>query len=500
MINKLFCRFSSSAFKLLQNKVRTQEMNKIKDFCQFFDEVTTQSKEKKLNNIEEKLNQMQKFDIDFNNLQTLQWMYQNVFDHPSLNDAFNNLLGAQIILLIKGINSDLISREYLNSYVSYLNNYHIIMQFNIFYTTNLVQFLYSIQNKFGSLNNAEQRILHSACESYQYFIQHLYPNYISTQFYYLSQLNLSYYSIKHFLNIQILFTKRISQLLGDFNENQLKSIYYSLGKDGFYNNKIKDFLIKKIDENFEIKTDEQFISQVNLFLCATNLFNQIDIQSKLIQKINNILKVQNQFLETRQQYLVSLYQQILRCEIFDEHIWNNYFQIQSKIQDSYRKNFISYNLIQFKSKLSKSCQNYVEHNFESNKEIYLQKLCDTRSNSTKSMEKNIQLLFDELKLNYQNNIYIDQFEVDFYFPKQNLILEICGPVHYSFNIDATEGVPIKTFNTDQEQILHQSLNQTSLFKKKYLESLGYKVYYLNFMDQRYKNTQIQILEYLKSLK
>lgn len=31
------------------------------------------------------------------------------------------------MLLIKGVNNDLISREYLNSYESYLNNYHTIM-------------------------------------------------------------------------------------------------------------------------------------------------------------------------------------------------------------------------------------------------------------------------------------------------------------------------------------------------------------------------------------
>ncbi|CAK58370.1 unnamed protein product (macronuclear) [Paramecium tetraurelia] len=306
------------------------------------------------------------------------------------------------------------------------------MQFNIFYTTNLVQFLYSIQNKFGSLNIGEQKMVYSACESYQYFIQHLKPNYVCPQFYYLSSLNLSLYSIKHFLNIQILFIKRISELLESFNENQLKSIYYSIGKEGFYNNKIKDFLLRKLGENYEIKSDDQFISQVNLFLCVTNILNQTDIQGQLITKIQNILKVQDQFLETKQQYLVSFYQQILRCNIYDDFIWNHYFKIEPKIQDTYRKSFISYNLIQSKSKLSKSCQTYVEQNFESNKQIYLQKLINNKSNSSKSMEKRIQQLFDDLKLVYQNNIYIDQFEVDFYFPKYNLILEICGPIHYAF--------------------------------------------------------------------
>ncbi|CAD8144775.1 unnamed protein product [Paramecium octaurelia] len=500
MINKLLCKFSNSAFKLLQNKVQTQELNKIKDFCQFFEEIQTYSKEKKFINFEEKLNEMQKFDIDQNNLQTLQWMYQNVFDHRLLNDTFNNLLGSQIILFIKGINNNIISREYLNSYVSYLNNYHIIMQFNIFYTINLVQFLYSIQKKFGSLNQGEQKILHNVCENYQYFIQHLSPNYVCPQSYYLSQINLSFYSIKLFLNIQIQFTKRISELLEGFNENQLKSIYYSIGKEGFYTNKIKDFLLRKINENYEIKSEDQLISQINLFLCVTNILNSTEIQSQLLKKIQNILKVQDQFLEIRKSYIVSFYQQILRCDIYDEFIWNKYFQIESKIQDSYRKNFISYNLIQFKSKLSKSCQAYVEQNFESNKEIYLQKLIDNRSSSSKHMEKRIQQLFDDLQLDYQKNIYIDQFEVDFYFPKQNLIIEICGPIHYAFNIDATEGVPLKTHNSDQELFLQQSLNQTSQFKKKYLENLGYKVYYLNFFDQRHKNTQLQILEYLSSLK
>ncbi|CAD8059639.1 unnamed protein product [Paramecium sonneborni] len=500
MIKKLFSRFSSSAYTFLKNKAQTQETIKILNFCKFFEEVTKQSKEKKLYNYEEALTNMQKYDIDQLNLETLQWMYQNIFDHSQLNDAFNNLLGVQIMLLNKGISGNLVSREFLNNYMSYLKNYHILMQCNIFYTTNLVQFLYQIKNSFGSLNNTEQSILYNVCDRYQNYIQYLRPNYISTQFYYLSQLNINNYSLKHFFNIQILFIRRIAEVLNDFNENQLKSLYYSIGRDGFYNEKIKQFMIKKIEENAEIKTPDQFISQINLFLCTTNVFNEPQIKSKFIKKINNIISVQNQFLETKQSQLIQFYQQIIRCEIFDDFIWNSYFQIQSQLQDSFRKDFISYNLIQFKSHLSNTSKNYVEQHFEKNKVDYLQRLSSSQFNSAKTMEKNIQVLFNELNLNYENNIRIDQFEIDFYFPKYNLIVETCGPIHYAFNIDVKEGIEIKNFKQDQKIYANQHLNQTSLFKKKYLESLGYRVYYLNFFDQREKNVQVQILEYLKSLK
>lgn len=50
--------------------------------------------------------------------------------------------------------------------------------------------------------------------------------------------------------------------------------------------------------------------------------------------------------------------------------------------------------------------------------------------------------FEESKISIFLLILVNGYEVDFYFPKYNLIMEICGPIHFSFNIDAEEGEPV----------------------------------------------------------